>query len=301
MSLEFPAQRTAPDSDHMGGLVECMTRPIAQRASGLMLDRSLDSTPAERRGLDACKLQGPSPSLVISCIALFVALGGVGYAAATGSIDGREIKNNSVAGRDIKNNSIAGRDVRTSGLTGSDVRAKPLTGADINEAGLGKVPSASQADSATTANTASSANTANSAGSVGGFTLRKVDYRGTNVTPIEIFNAGGLQISAACVADDLSLTARTTKEDSSIYSSFDDLEAAADPAGNDFEDRGFDTTETFDLLPGGGAASGGADDPALVHFQFDALDGTVATGILAADELNSGADDCRVSGTVTFG
>ena len=247
------------------------------------------------------RLRRPSPSLVISSIALFVALGGVGYAAATGSIDGREIKNNSVASRDIKNNSIAGRDVKTSGLTGSDVRADSLTGSDINESGLGKVPAASQADSATTANTASSADTANSAGSVGGFTLREVDYRGTNVTPIEIFNAGGLQISATCVADDLSLTARTTKEDSSIYSSFNDLDSPTDPAGNDEEGRGFDTTTTYDLLAGGGAASGGADDPALVHFQFDALDGTVATGILATDELNSGADDCRVSGTVTVG
>ena len=243
------------------------------------------------------KLQGPSPSLVISCIALFVALGGVGYAAATGSIDGREIKNNSVASRDIKNDSIAGR----------DVGANSLTGADIDEFRLGKVPAAGQADSATPANTASSANTANSAStansadSVGGFTLRKVNYRGTNVAPIEIFSAGGLQISATCVADDLSLTARTTKEDSSIYSSFDDLDAAADPAGGGFEDRGFGTTQTFDLLPGGGAASGGADDPALVHFQFDALDGTVATGILATDEFNSDANDCRVSGTVTVG
>ena len=59
------------------------------------------------------KLGRPSPALVIACISLFVALGGVGYAAATGSIDGREIKNNSVASKDLKNNSFVGKDVKT--------------------------------------------------------------------------------------------------------------------------------------------------------------------------------------------
>ena len=43
----------------------------------------------------------PSPALIISIISLFVALGGVGYAAATGSIDSREIKNNSVRSKDV--------------------------------------------------------------------------------------------------------------------------------------------------------------------------------------------------------
>ena len=88
------------------------------------------------------RLQRPSPSLVISCIALFVALGGVGYAAATGSIDGREIKNNAVATKDLKNNDIRGRDIRRSTIAGSDVAFNTLSGADINETSLGKVPSA---------------------------------------------------------------------------------------------------------------------------------------------------------------
>ena len=68
------------------------------------------------------RLGKPSPALVIACISLFVALGGVGYAAATGSIDGREIKNNSVASKDIKNSSIVSGDVKNSTLTGSDLQ-----------------------------------------------------------------------------------------------------------------------------------------------------------------------------------
>ena len=96
------------------------------------------------------KLGRPSPALVIACISLFVALGGVGYAAATGSIDGREIKNNSVASKDAKNNSFTGTDVKQSSLKGADVAANSLTGSDVDEGSLGKVPSAGQADNAGT-------------------------------------------------------------------------------------------------------------------------------------------------------
>ena len=56
------------------------------------------------------------------CIALFVALGGVSYGVATGSIDGREVKNSSLTGSDVRNSSLTGSDVRGSSLTGSDVR-----------------------------------------------------------------------------------------------------------------------------------------------------------------------------------
>lgn len=248
------------------------------------------------------KLGRPSPALVIACIALFVAMGGVGYAAATGSIDGREIKNSSVTGKDIKNSSVVSGDVKNSTLTGSDVKPNSVKGSDVDESSLGKVASAGQADNATTATTAGTAGSANSAGSVGGLTLRKVAYRSSSATSTQIFNAGGLQINAACAADGtLSMTAKTTKQDSSIFSTLDDVESSSDPAGNDLEGGGFDTTSTFDLLLGGGGAVFGADDPGLVHFEFNALDGTVATGILATDEPFTGGNQCLVSGHVTVG
>ena len=43
------------------------------------------------------RLRRPSPALVIACIALFVSLGGVGYAAATGSIDSRLVNRSGAA------------------------------------------------------------------------------------------------------------------------------------------------------------------------------------------------------------
>jgi len=77
--------------------------------------------------------------MVVACISLFVALGGVGYAAAT--IGSAQIKNNSIRGKDIRNGTIRGKDVRNN----------TLTGADVLESRLGKVPSASRADSASIA------------------------------------------------------------------------------------------------------------------------------------------------------
>jgi hypothetical protein len=72
----------------------------------------------------------PSPAMAVALIALFVALGGVGYAAAT--IGSAQIKNNSVRGKDIRNGTI-----RT-----KDVKRDSLGGVAIKETSLGPVPSA---------------------------------------------------------------------------------------------------------------------------------------------------------------
>jgi len=63
---------------------------------------------------------------VMATIAVFVALGGSGYAAVT--LNGRQLKNRSVAGKKLKKNT--------------------LTGTEINESKLGKVPSAKLATNA---------------------------------------------------------------------------------------------------------------------------------------------------------
>jgi hypothetical protein len=106
----------------------------------------------------------PAPGTVLGTIAIFISLGGVSYGVATGSIDSREIKNNTVGTKDIKNNSLRGKDIRTgtvlsgdvrnSTLTGTDVRNDSLTGNDVLESSLGKVPSATTADTAGAANLA---------------------------------------------------------------------------------------------------------------------------------------------------
>ena len=65
----------------------------------------------------------PSPAMVVSLIALFIALGGSAYAL---TITGGSVKNGS--------------------LTGKDIRKDSLTGTQIREARVGKVPRARVAD-----------------------------------------------------------------------------------------------------------------------------------------------------------
>jgi hypothetical protein len=81
----------------------------------------------------------PSPALVISMIALFVALGGTGYAAS--QLNGKSLKNNSVPGKKLKNKTI----------TAGKVKPDTLTGAQIKESTLGTVASASTATNAANA------------------------------------------------------------------------------------------------------------------------------------------------------
>src|SRR4051794_26826760 len=66
----------------------------------------------------------PSPSMVVALIALFVAMGGTGYAALT--VTGKNVKNSSLTGADIKNNSLGSTDVKDGNLLAKDFKAGQL-------------------------------------------------------------------------------------------------------------------------------------------------------------------------------
>lgn len=70
---------------------------------------------------------------VVSTLCLFILLGGTSYAVATGSIDSRELKNNSVRSTDLRNNTVRSRDVRNGTLTSDDI--SPATLAALRGAG----------------------------------------------------------------------------------------------------------------------------------------------------------------------
>jgi hypothetical protein len=52
----------------------------------------------------------PSPALVIALVALFVSLGGTGYAAV--KITGRNVKDSSLTGKDVKNRSLGAQELK---------------------------------------------------------------------------------------------------------------------------------------------------------------------------------------------
>jgi hypothetical protein len=124
-------------------------------------------------------LKRPSPALVISILALFVALGGTSYAIT-------QLPKNSVGTTQLKKNAV----------TGAKVKDGSLSGADVDVATLGTVPAASSsnrantaqtADRASSAGTADVAGTANSAATAG--TARTADRAGTAGTADKAISA----------------------------------------------------------------------------------------------------------------
>lgn len=90
----------------------------------------------------------PSPALVIACIALFTSMGGVSYAVATGSIDSREIKNNTIRAVDIRANSVTESEIKRRSLDGTDIKIERVGGNAIKEQVLeldkiGRIPASS--------------------------------------------------------------------------------------------------------------------------------------------------------------
>jgi hypothetical protein len=71
---------------------------------------------------------------VTATIALFVALGGTSYAAAT--ISGRDIRTGTVTGSDLRNESVTGRDIDNSTLAGGDFRNASVTSSDVDDESL---------------------------------------------------------------------------------------------------------------------------------------------------------------------
>jgi hypothetical protein len=87
----------------------------------------------------------------MASVAVFVALGGVGYAAAT--LNGGSIINHTIGGGKLKNGT----------LTSTQVKKNSLTGSVINESSLSTVPAAQTAATATTAGNAATAGSATTA------------------------------------------------------------------------------------------------------------------------------------------
>ena len=77
------------------------------------------------------RIKTPSPAMVVAMIALFVSLGGVSYGVATGSINSREIKNNTIRSKDIHNPGVLGRDVKNESLGTTDVKNGTLRSRDL--------------------------------------------------------------------------------------------------------------------------------------------------------------------------
>jgi hypothetical protein len=100
----------------------------------------------------------PSPALVISMLALIVAMGGTSYAAFS-------LPKNSVGAKQLKKGAVTTAKIANAAVTGSKVAKNTITGTNINLRTLGTVPSATNAGRAASANSATNAGHAASANS----------------------------------------------------------------------------------------------------------------------------------------
>jgi hypothetical protein len=109
-------------------------------------------------------LRRPSPSLVISALALFVAMSGTVYAAKSAKISGKAIKVKSLPGNRLKPRSVTKNRLAPGVLASllSPAAGAPgvVTGLEVDELSLGQVPEAAHAQTADFARSATDAETA---------------------------------------------------------------------------------------------------------------------------------------------
>lgn len=67
------------------------------------------------------KFRLPSPSMVVACVALIVALGGSAVAAKYVISSSSQIRNGVITGADVKNNALSGIDIKNGSVKGADL------------------------------------------------------------------------------------------------------------------------------------------------------------------------------------
>ena len=83
---------------------------------------------------------------ILGLVAIYIALGGVGWAAAT--IGSGDIETNAVRSKHIKAGQVKSPDILDGTVGSADVASNGLDGSVIDESSLGQVPSAASADTA---------------------------------------------------------------------------------------------------------------------------------------------------------
>jgi hypothetical protein len=95
------------------------------------------------------RLRRPSPALVISIVALFVALSGTGYAVSKlpkRSVGPAQLRVDAVRNKNIKAGAVSRSKIRAKAVTATQVATDSLLGRNILESSLTKVPDSDKLD-----------------------------------------------------------------------------------------------------------------------------------------------------------
>jgi hypothetical protein len=207
----------------------------------------------------------PSPALVVASIALFGSLGGVSYGLATGSIDGREIKDGTIRNPDFKNGTLRGQEAKRDGFGGGAIK----------ESTLGKVKSATSADT------------------FGGMTARRITaFTLANDQSRGVLTEGPFSVTARCRTDAGNQIAELVIQTNANDTAMDGAE----------KDTDFDVGETRQLA----AATAPAGTPAFDQEGSGAAIAADGTELLG-QELYAGVGvlgqpgQCRFGGVIYTG
>lgn len=94
-------------------------------------------------------IRRPSPAMAVALLALFVALGGTGYAISSlpkNSVGDKQLRQGAVTSKKIRDKTIRTSDIATNTVLGRNVRVGTLGPREIDESKLGTVPRATAAD-----------------------------------------------------------------------------------------------------------------------------------------------------------
>jgi hypothetical protein len=147
----------------------------------------------------------PSPALVISVVALFLALGGTAYALT-------------ITGADVKNGSLTGADIRNRSLTDDDLHGRSIKGTLMikDSVGLNAVK-----EQSLDASKFKKVKSAESADSIGGATAQRIEAFTLNANESRgVANIGPLTLTARCRTEGANqiaeIVVQTNQNDSAI-------------------------------------------------------------------------------------
>ena len=235
------------------------------------------------------RLRAPSPALAVATVALFVALGGTAVASFGPFKGDAIIKKHSLSGNRLKNGTI--------------------TGSQINLQKLGKVPSASHADTAGSANTANSANTAaNAANATNAVNATNATnaanastVSGQSVTPIFATVAAGAAAVQVYSKQGLTLTfsCPTSTNDQVVANgpaaANDNLVVQGNGQAGAFQSRTEHMGPSSNVVIGSGNYGTGVAE-------YGTSDGHVVSVTYGFDDANSGiSSDCSLWGNAVSG
>jgi hypothetical protein len=238
------------------------------------------------------RMKAPGPALVISLIALFVALGGTTYAATSlpkNSVGTKQLKKNAVTSKKIKNGAVTAAKINTVGLTVPTAgHATSATNA-THATSATNATHATSATSATSATHATSATSASNANTVDGEMVKKFFFTSasatTSLTTIAQFATFTLKARCSAGLPDLELSSSAANWD--FGGSL--IAAGPTPTVHFLGDFNQPAGAQWDLTNGGNIGGG--------HVTATTPNGNVITIVYQVDSNTTlGSNECLESG-----